>query len=226
MWLSGGCSKLTLTSWLWSPQHLPSPLEAIFWIIKNIFQKLYVENFCRPQYWRENFKNRKKNFFCWKLYFFYLNELQYTWYIPEHAWKLCTFLKCEQTAQTKLQKELPIVNLLFGPKISTIVKKGKMNMLHKIRTTIILLNSWFVTVLFCGSIPYFSYKIIQNNKKFPKLSTSNNKNTYTMITPGDAICWWVVPSSGMKSTTKVEPKLWFCSISIWFRTFDIVKQFS
>ena len=35
-----------------------------------------------------------------------------------------------------------------------------------------LLNNWFVTVLFCESIPYFSYAIIESNKKFPSTSTN------------------------------------------------------
>ena len=110
------------------------------------------------------------------------------------------------------QKWLSIVlYLLKGPIISTAVRRGKMNMLYKIWTKIILLNSWFVTVLFCGSIPYFSYKIMQNNKKFPKLSANNSKNMYNIITTGDTFCSCFVFSNGMKSTKNV----WFSSIIIW-----------
>jgi hypothetical protein len=48
---------------------------------------------------------------------------------------------------------------------------GMMNTLHKICPNIILLSSMFVMVLFFESMPYFSYHIIQSNKKFPRVSS-------------------------------------------------------
>ena len=35
-----------------------------------------------------------------------------------------------------------------------------------------LLSNWLVTVLFCESIPNFSYKIVQNKRKFPRVCES------------------------------------------------------
>ena len=66
---------------------------------------------------------------------------------------------------------------LKAPKLRPIIGRGMMKMLHKTCENIILLSSMFVTVLFFESIPYFSYQIIQSNKKFPKVSSIINKMT-------------------------------------------------
>ena len=71
---------------------------------------------------------------------------------------------------------------LKTPKIWPIAGRGMINMLHKICTNMILLSSMFVTVLFFESMPYFSYQIIQSNKKFPKVSSIINKKTRNEIT--------------------------------------------
>ena len=83
---------------------------------------------------------------------------------------------------------------LKTPKIWPIAGRGMINMLQKISTNMILLSSMFVTVLFFESMPYFSYKIIQSNKKFPKVSSIINKKTRNDNSMGSSSGKYSVPS--------------------------------
>ena len=74
--------------------------------------------------------------------------------------------------------------LLKAPKIWLNIIIGIMKILNKIRRIIILLINWFEIVLFFESMPYFSYQIIQNNKKFPRVSNIISETIYDMISPG------------------------------------------
>ena len=74
VWLSGGSSKLALTLWLWSHQHLPGPSEAIFKIFIKKFEKKYVQTFLpASKMTRKLKKSEKKFFFARNCTFFYLN---------------------------------------------------------------------------------------------------------------------------------------------------------
>ena len=74
--------------------------------------------------------------------------------------------------------------LLNGPKIRPNNIIGIMITLNKIRTINILLINWFDIVRFFESMPYFSYQIMQNNRKFPRISNINSETIYNMISPG------------------------------------------
>ena len=74
--------------------------------------------------------------------------------------------------------------LLKAPKIWLNIIIGIMIMLNKIRTIIILLINWFEIVRFFESMPYFSYQIMQNNRKFPRVSNIISEAIYNMISPG------------------------------------------
>ena len=74
--------------------------------------------------------------------------------------------------------------LLNGPKIRPNNIIGIMIMLNKITTISILLINWFEIVRFFESMPYFSYQIIQNNRKFPRVSNIISETIYDMVSPG------------------------------------------
>ena len=63
VWLSGGCSKLALTLWLWSPQHLWGPSEAIFLILIKKFEIMYVLKFLPASKMTRKLKKSEKIFF-------------------------------------------------------------------------------------------------------------------------------------------------------------------
>ena len=73
---------------------------------------------------------------------------------------------------------------LITPKIRLNIIIGIMIILNKIRTINILLINWFEIVRFFESMPYFSYQIIQNNRKFPRVSNIISETIYDMISPG------------------------------------------
>ena len=92
-----------------------------------------------------------------------------------------------------------------------------MVILNKIRTIIILLSNWLEIVRFFESIPYFSYQIIQNNRKFPRVSNIISETIYDMMSPG----WGmelVFVSKWLKSTMLFKLQL---SKATWYVKFFI-----
>ena len=88
--------------------------------------------------------------------------------------------------QSVLSEEdgLILTYLLNGPKIRPNNIIGIMIMLNKITTISILLINWFEIVRFFESMPYFSYQIMQNIRKFPRVSNIISETTYNTISPG------------------------------------------
>ena len=73
---------------------------------------------------------------------------------------------------------------LKTPKIWLNIIIGIIIILNKIRTIIILLINWFEIVRFFESMPYFSYQIMQNIRKFPRVSNIISETIYNTISPG------------------------------------------
>ena len=99
------------------------------------------------------------------------------------------------------------------------VTNGIMVILNKIRTIIILLSNWLEIVRFFESIPYFSYQIIQNNRKFPRVSNIISETIYDMMSPG----WGmelVFVSKWLKSIMVFKLQL---SKSTWYVKFVIER---
>ena len=110
-------------------------------------------------------------------------------------------------------------HLLKAPKIWPKVINGIMNILNKIETIIILLSNWFEIVRFFESMPYFSYQTMQNNRKFPRVSSIISETINSMISPG----WgmeWVFVSKWLKSTTLFQLLL---SKATWYVKFFIER---
>ena len=59
-----------------------------------------------------------------------------------------------------------------------------MKILKKICTQIIMLSNWLVNVLFWASMPYFSYTMMQNSRKFPTVSSITRNKMYKAIVSG------------------------------------------
>ena len=70
-----------------------------------------------------------------------------------------------------------------------------MDILNRMIIQQILDNNWLFTVLFFGSIPYFSYSIIEISKKFPNISNKTKNVTFNSINSGEIMsilelsCW-------------------------------------